>query len=178
MFTSRAEYRLLLNHGSAELRLAQHAETHKLISTSRLRRIQDKALQIQKWTQVLETTRYDGITWANRIRKSGKESPLPDEFLKACAPVRKEVMYRIIYKGYLEREQREVERLRNVEKIRIPSAMDYMAIPGLRRESAIKLSHIKPFTLGQASRMSGVNPTDISLLMVAIEAGREGEPAA
>jgi tRNA uridine 5-carboxymethylaminomethyl modification enzyme len=87
-------------------------------------------------------------------------------------------MYRVIYKGYLEREQREVERLRHVEKIRIPLNIDYMVITGLRRESALKLSHIKPLTLGQASRMSGVNPTDISLLMVAIEAGREGERSA
>lgn len=87
-------------------------------------------------------------------------------------------MYRITYQGYLEREQRDVERMRHVEKIRIPTEIDYMAIPGLRRESAVKLSQLKPLTLGQASRMSGVNPTDVSLLMVAIEAGREGEPAA
>ncbi len=55
---------------------------------------------------------------------------------------------------------------------------NYKAIPGLRRESALKLDQIKPLTLGQASRMSGVNPTDISLLMIAIEAGREGDSAA
>jgi tRNA uridine 5-carboxymethylaminomethyl modification enzyme len=73
---------------------------------------------------------------------------------------------------------REVERLKHVEKIRIPLHLDYATIPGLRRESALKLSHIKPLTLGQASRMSGVNPTDISLLMVAIEARREGDSAA
>jgi tRNA uridine 5-carboxymethylaminomethyl modification enzyme len=78
----------------------------------------------------------------------------------------------------LEREKREVERLRHVEKIRIPLGMNYAAIPGLRRESALKLANIRPLTLGQASRMSGVNPTDISLLMVAIEAGREGDSAA
>jgi tRNA uridine 5-carboxymethylaminomethyl modification enzyme len=68
--------------------------------------------------------------------------------------------------------------LRHVEKIRIPLEFDYAALPGLRRESALKLTHIKPLTLGQASRMSGVNPTDISLLMVAIEAGREGDSVA
>jgi tRNA uridine 5-carboxymethylaminomethyl modification enzyme len=56
--------------------------------------------------------------------------------------------------------------------------MDYLALPGLRRESALKLAQLKPLTLGQASRMSGVNPTDISLLMVAIASGREGEPEA
>jgi len=177
MFTSRAEYRLLLNHGSAELRLAHHSEEHKLISTSRLARIREKASRIQKWVTFLDLNRYNGITWATHIRKSSQEIPLPHDFLTEPPQVRHEVMYRIIYQGYLEREQREVERLRHVEKIRIPIEMDYMAIPGLRRESAVKLSHIKPLTLGQASRMSGVNPTDISLLMVAIEAGREGEPA-
>jgi tRNA uridine 5-carboxymethylaminomethyl modification enzyme len=89
--------------------------------------------------------------------------------------VRQEVLYRIAYQGYLERELRQVDRLKDAEKIRIPESIDYLSIPGLRRESAVKLSHIKPLTLGQASRMSGVNPTDISLLMVAIEAGRAGD---
>jgi tRNA uridine 5-carboxymethylaminomethyl modification enzyme len=177
MFTSRAEYRLLLNHGSAELRLAHHAETHKLVSSSRLARIHDKTSRIQKWIAFLESTRCNGITWATNIRKSGKGSALPDSFLLESVQIREEVLYRITYQGYLEREQREVERMRHVEKIRIPIEIDYMAIPGLRRESAAKLSQIKPLTLGQASRMSGVNPTDVSLLMVAIEAGREGESA-
>ena len=178
MFTSRAEYRLLLNHGSAELRLAHHAETHKLISPSRLARIRDKASRIQGWVDRFDSTRYNGITWATQVRKSGPDVLLPDDFLRESPEIRDEVMYRVKYKGYLDREQREVERLRHVEKVRIPSNMDYMVIAGLRRECAIKLSNIKPLTLGQASRMSGVNPTDISLLMVAIAAGREGEPAA
>jgi tRNA uridine 5-carboxymethylaminomethyl modification enzyme len=175
MFTSRAEYRLLLNHGSAELRLAHHAERHKLLTTSRLTRIQDKASRIHNWIEFLESNRSQGSTWAEHIRKSGQGSPLPEDFTKETPEVRSEVIYRIAYKGYLEREQRDIERLRHVEKIKIPLEMDYLTIPGLRRESALKLSHIKPLTLGQASRMSGVNPTDISLLMIAIEAGREGE---
>jgi len=112
------------------------------------------------------------------IRRTGEGSALPSDFLLESREIRHETLYRIAYKGYLDREQREVERLRHVEKIRIPLEMDYSAIPGLRRESVLKLSNIKPLTLGQASRMSGVNPTDISLLMVAIEAGREGDSAA
>jgi len=178
MFTSRAEYRLLLNHGSAELRLAHHAEDHKLITTSRLERIRDKASRINRWTAFFEINRFQGATWGEHVRKSGEGSPLPEDFLKETPQVRHEVLYRIAYQGYLEREQREVERLRHVEKIRIPLGIDYSSIPGLRRESALKLAHIKPLTLGQASRMSGVNPTDVSLLMVAIEAGREGDSAA
>ena len=109
------------------------------------------------------------------IRREGKETPLPQDFMDETPQVRDEVLYRVTYKGYLERELRDVDRLKHVEKIRIPHGLDYLAIPGLRRESALKLTHIKPVTLGQASRMSGVNPTDISLLMVAIEAGREGD---
>ena len=178
MFTSRAEHRLLLNHGSAELRLAHHAEIHNLITKSRLDRISDKASRITEWTRFLETNRYQGITWAGNVRKSGQGSPLPEDFLAERPEVRQEVLYRIVYQGYLEREMRQVERLRHVEKIRIPPTLDYLTIPGLRKESALKLANIKPLTLGQASRMSGVNPTDISLLMVAIGAGREGDPAA
>src|ERR1022692_4623664 len=99
-------------------------------------------------------------------------------FMRETPQVQHEVLYRITYQGYMEREQREIERLKHVERIRIPLAFDYLGIPGLRRESAMKLNHIKPLTLGQASRMSGVNPTDISLLMVAIEAQKETDSAA
>jgi tRNA uridine 5-carboxymethylaminomethyl modification enzyme len=177
MFTSRAEYRLLLNHGSAELRLADHDEAHKLISPSRLNRIRIKASLVQEWVAFLESNRSEGATWAEHVRRGGEGAPLPNDFLQQPREVRQEVLYRVAYKGYLDREQRDVERLKHVEKIRIPLELDYSAIPGLRRESALKLTHIKPLTLGQASRMSGVNPTDISLLMVAIEAGREGDAA-
>ena len=175
MFTSRAEHRLLLNHGSAELRLVHHASLHNLLSSSRLNKIHQKALRISTWVDFMNTTSCNGETWSTLIRRCGWGSPLPEGFIREPATVRDEVMYRIIYQGYMEREQREIERLKDVERIRIPLEFDYMALPGLRRESAVKLANIKPLTLGQASRMSGVNPTDISLLMVAIEAGREGD---
>src|SRR5580698_8375859 len=178
MFTSRAEHRLLLNHGSAEIRLKEHAREYKLINDKRLNRIFDKSHRIFKWVDFLELNRSNGETWGNIIRRAGVGSQLPQDFMDETQQVRHEVLYRIAYQGYLKRELREVDRLRHVEKIRIPQGFDYLTIPGLRRESALKLSHIKPLTLGQASRMSGVNPTDISLLMVAIEAGREGDPAA
>jgi tRNA uridine 5-carboxymethylaminomethyl modification enzyme len=175
MFTSRAEHRLLLNHGSAELRLLHHSEKHKLLNGNRIERIHEKSFRIRKWIEFMESTRCEGITWADQMRKKEEGNRLPDDFLRESPEVRAEVLYRVTYKGYLERELREVERLKNVEKIRIPSHIDYARIPGLRRESALKLANIKPLTLGQASRMSGVNPTDISLLMVAIEAARGGD---
>ncbi len=177
MFTSRAEHRLLLNHGSAESRLSHHASQHKLLSPSRLARIESKNGKISEWVHHFETNRYEGSTWAEHVRREGQGSILPESFRIEAPEVRHEVLYRVAYQGYLEREKRDVERLSHVEKIKIPHDFNYMATPGLKKESAIKLSAIKPFTLGQASRMSGVNPTDISLLMIAIEAGREGEPA-
>jgi tRNA uridine 5-carboxymethylaminomethyl modification enzyme len=66
----------------------------------------------------------------------------------------------------------QIEKLGRIEQIRIPAGIDYPAIPGLRRESALKLHQMRPHTLGQASRISGVNPADISILMVLIQAGR------
>jgi tRNA uridine 5-carboxymethylaminomethyl modification enzyme len=178
MFTSRAEHRLLLNHGSAEIRLLEHARTHNLLSRSRLERIEAKARRIDSWMAFMDATRYNGETWSTHVRRQGKGSPLPEGFSAEPAEVRNEVLYRIAYKGYLEREKRDIERLRHGEKIRIPADFDYLSLPGLKRESATKLAQLKPVTLAQASRLSGVNPTDISLLMIAIEAGRAGEPAA
>ena len=171
MFTSRAEHRLLFNHGSAELRLLRPAESHKLLSDNRITAIKRKKESVEKWVNHLETNRMGGLTWADTLRRDSSKAALNNELSAESAEIREEVMYRILYKGYLEREVRQVHKLSHIEKIRIPSQMDYMAVRGLRRESALKLAEIKPMTLGQASRISGVNPSDISILMVVIDAG-------
>lgn len=177
MFTSRAEHRLLFNHGSAELRLAHHAKTHNLLDTNRLKRIEAKRCQIAHWIKTLEATGTAGIKWGDLIRRNGLEyrpEDLPTDFRKEPTSVRDEVLYRIAYQGYLERETRQIAKLRHVEKIRIPAGFDYLAVRALRKESALKLREIQPATLGQASRISGVNPVDISILMVLFGAeGRE-----
>jgi tRNA uridine 5-carboxymethylaminomethyl modification enzyme len=171
MFTSRAEHRLLFNHGSAEFRYLEHAKRYKLLSDKRISNIEVKQSKVAHWVDFLERNQTGTGTWADLIRRDRIGALLPDEFLKESAPIRDEVIYRVSYQGYLVREQRQVEKLSQIEKIRIPFAIDYPSIRGLRRESAIKLAEVRPMTLGQASRISGVNPADISILMVLIGSG-------
>ena len=178
MFTSRAEHRLLFNHGSAELRLIEHAKSHKLLSNNRIKNILHKLNRVRYWQNYLENTRSGPGMWAEGIRRDKEIAKLPSELEAETAEIREEVLYRVIYAGYLERELRQVEKLKHAEKIRIPLAMDYAAIPGMRRESALKLAQFRPQNLGQASRISGVNPADISILMIQIAAQRRAtEPS-
>jgi tRNA uridine 5-carboxymethylaminomethyl modification enzyme len=172
MFTSRAEHRLLFNHGSAELRLLEHAKAHNLLSTNRISRIESKSNHIHHWRERLETLRFEGKTWGEWLRRGDTGESLPHEFLALDQPIRDEVLYQIRYQGYLAREQRQIERLSEVEKIIIPSSINYLGIKGLRKESALKLTEFKPYTLGQASRISGVNPADISVLMIWLSAAK------
>ena len=170
MFTSRAEHRLLFNHGSAELRMVEHAKTHKLLSQSRIENIEAKATKIREWIEFLEKNRTKGGTWAESIRRDRAGAILPEDLQNESSAIRDEVLYRVSYQGYLAREERQIEKFSHIEKIKLPATMDYLSIRGLRRESALKLAEFKPMTLGQASRISGVNPADISILMVMLNA--------
>ena len=168
MFTSRAEYRLLLNHHSAEMRLLKHAERYGLLPADRLARVQQKAATIQSWVERLEVERTAEGTFAERLRRNEDAAMLPDAFQALSESTREETLYRVRYKGYLERDVRQIEKLRNVENIKVPSGFDFKSVRGLRNECAQKLNQIQPATLGQASRISGVNPADISILMVVL----------
>ncbi|MFA6961451.1 MAG: tRNA uridine-5-carboxymethylaminomethyl(34) synthesis enzyme MnmG [Opitutaceae bacterium] len=185
MFTSRAEYRLLFTHGSAELRLLHHAKTHGLVSSTRLARMEEAKRQTEHWIGFFETTKAPTGqgTFADSIRRAvtgtsaGHPTPmLPTEFLTQPEGLRQQVMYCVSHQGYLAREQRQIKKLSEIEKIKIPPHIDFLQVRGLRKESAQKLAEIKPYTLGQASRISGVNPADISILMILIEAGRGAKP--
>ena len=172
MFTSRAEHRLLFNHGSAEFRMLEHAKYHNLLSSNRISNIQSKKDRVLHWIDYLEKNRAKDGTWADGIRRDRVGALLPEGLTQESAAIRDEVTYRVSYHGYLAREQRQIDKLSHIEKIRLPASMDYLSIRGLRRESALKLAEFKPMTLGQASRISGVNPADISILMVLIQSGR------
>lgn len=174
MFSSRAEHRLLFNHPSAELRLRHHAKKLQLIDRERLARIELKAAAVEGWVQRLEVERVAGESHALILRRSRRQEDFPESLKAESKEVRDEVHYRVVFKGYLEREQKQIEKMRHIDNIRIPEDFDFDAIKGLRLESAQKLKKIAPRNLGQASRISGVNPADISILMVHLEARSRG----
>lgn len=170
MFSSRAEHRLLFNHTSAELRLLKYAKQYGLLSESRIQAIEEKQSVIHHWVERAESEGNAGSTYAVQLRRSRNEADLPKALESHSKDLRREVFYQIAFKGYLEREAKQVEKLRHIDKIKVPQSIDYQSVKGLRAESAEKLAQIRPSTLGQASRISGVNPADISILMVYIEA--------
>lgn len=175
MFTSRAEHRLLLNHGSAELRLSEYAGRLGLISPTRLERIRAKRERIETWVARLNTWRTEGTTWADVIRRgNGTAARLPEELEREGRAIVEEVLYQVQFKGYIERQQREVNRISLAERTTIPVDFDFLRIKGLKRESAEKLARIRPRTLGQAGRISGVNPADVAILMIALDRDARG----
>ena len=167
MFTSRAEYRLLFNHSSSELRYLDTLRKTPLISAKRLSKIEEKNNEIDKWIKKANKEKVEkNDTFADLIRKGrGVDQHFP-EFNSLQVSVREEILYRIKYDGYLLRELRNIEKMKDSEKILIPDNFNFLTVKGLRRESSEKLDRIKPQTLAQASRVSGVNPADISVLMV------------
>ncbi|MBT3471075.1 MAG: tRNA uridine-5-carboxymethylaminomethyl(34) synthesis enzyme MnmG [Opitutae bacterium] len=168
MFTSRAEFRLCLNHGSAENRLFRHVKKHGLVSSRRMELIKKKVESVTGWRNQLERGRLSGSTFAEIIRRGESPEMWPDGFNELGPSIRDEILYGIRYQGYIEREQKMVNKLKNLEMVKIDKTFDYLNLPGLRKEGALKLSEIRPDNLGQASRISGINPADISVLMVAM----------
>ena len=168
MFTSRAEYRLLFNHGSAELRLSEKAASIGLIDDFRMKRIRRKAQLVDYWCEMFEKLTIKGGIIGDVLRKDISALPLdlPADFLSSDIAVREEVLYRVRYRGYLLREMKSVERMKDLEKVSIPVDFDYESVLGLRTESRQKLISVKPANLAQAERISGVNPSDVALLMV------------
>lgn len=174
MFTSRAEHRLLLNHGSAELRLLHHAGSLGLVPRGRLERMQAKRAAVDHWVEMFEKLTITGGIIGEVLRRSVESLPagMPSGFVQLSRDVQDEILYRVRYKGYLERERRQVAKQSDLEAWPIPADFDYTKASGLRKEAQLKLADVRPQSLGQASRMSGVNPADISLLMVLLRGRR------
>ena len=172
MFTSRAEYRLLFNHGSAELRLNTKISNYGLVSPERLGRIQYKVDRVNHWVEYMEKITIAGGIAGDVLRRNIDSTPadLPASFNSETPEVRAEVLYRVKYKGYLSRELRSARKLHDLDNFKVPAGFDFLKAYGLSNEARQKLASVNPINLGQASRISGVNPADISLLMVLFRA--------
>jgi len=168
MFTSRAEFRLLLRQDNADLRLAEKARGAGLISADRHAHALAKSAAIQSLIEKSQILRYESITLDNWIRRPENfVDNLPSD-IRALAPadIWAQVETDLKYAGYIRRELDSVARAQKQEELSVPMDLDYASVPGLRNESRQKLAHVRPSTLGQASRISGVTPADVSLLSI------------
>lgn len=171
MFTSRAEHRLLLRHDNADIRLSGTAEAAGLISPGFLSRTRAKREKVAALRHQLENTHTADGSLAKWLRRPESSWESFDSELKASFdPVIWELVeIDVKYEGYIRRQGDLVEKTKRADDKKIPPNMDYLQISGLKREAQTKLQSVQPLTLGQAGRISGITPADISLLAVWLE---------
>ena len=171
MFTSRAEYRLVLRHDNADRRLTPLGIAVGSVGDAASHRLHAKEAKIVEFQEHLKATRADGDTLHTWIRRTSVDwaalcdkSPGLREW-DALPGVVEQVVLEAKYAGYIDRQTAEVERFRSMEGRAIPGTFDYMAVPQLRREAKEKLTKIRPASLGQAGRVSGITPADLAVLL-------------
>lgn len=199
MMTSRAEYRLLLRQDNADLRLTKKGYEVGLISEERYQKLLKKEQEIEAETKRVEETHIGAnekvqaclakhgstslktsASLAELIRRPELSyealAEIDEERPVLPADVCEEVNINIKYAGYLERQMKQVEQFRKMERKKIPADLDYEAVPSLRIEARQKLSQYRPESIGQASRLAGVSPADVSVLLVYLAStGHRGE---
>lgn len=167
MFTSRAEYRLLLRQDNADLRLSQIGSDIGLLPKRNGDRLIAKKQAIENEIIRLKQTYYVNDTLAKILsRPDMKYRSLPSQNAHLSDEVVEQVEIAIKYEGYVERQENEVAKLKVLEEKQIPAAFDFSSVPSLRLEARQKLAKIRPQTIGQAGRISGVSPADIGILLV------------
>jgi len=173
MFTSRAEYRLLLRQDNADRRLTPLGREAGLVDDGRWARLQKKLADIQHVVQLLEANRTEGISLAQWLKRPEIEWPGVVDRLRQLAEtpadVVQQVVYDIKYAGYIARQNVQVERVERLAEKRIPPNFDFDAITQLRAEAREKLLRIRPLSLAQASRISGITPADMALVLAHLE---------
>jgi len=167
MFTSRAEYRLLLRQDNADLRLSEIGHEVGLLPERNYKQFRTKQEATNNEISRLLSTYYVNDSLAKILsRPEASYKDLPNRNDALSGEVIQQVEIAIKYAGYIERQETEVEKFKIMEDKQIPDTFDFSSVPSLCLEARQKLSKIRPTTIGQAARISGVSPADISLLMV------------
>ena len=172
MFTSRAEYRLVLRHDNADRRLMKYGYQYGLISKDQMDELLKKEEIISETNEYIENKRSGADTLLKLLRRPdmnfgdllGLDKELKERNISF--PAQEQVEIEAKYKGYISRQNQQIEKFKKMENLSLPTQFHYDSIPGLRKEAQQKLDLFRPVSLGQASRISGVSPADISILMV------------
>ena len=190
LLTSRAEYRLLLRHDNADARLSRYGYEIGLLSDERFARFENKMKDIEETISYLDSVRFtpkstvnellqtlsldvlkEGISAAELLKRPGVTIDLLQPYLdrRIDIAIAKLVEIEIRYEGYIKKAKRDAQHLRAMDQVRLPEHFDYDQVVNLSLEARQKLNKIQPLTMGQASRISGVNPADIAVLAVFME---------
>ncbi|MFT5469205.1 MAG: tRNA uridine 5-carboxymethylaminomethyl modification enzyme [Verrucomicrobiales bacterium] len=173
MFTSRAEWRLLLRQDNADLRLTPAAFERGIVPSDRGQRALEKTQQLLAARKLAEKTRLGEITlgkWFKRPENGWRQLPVEVQTEFGLSDELWDLLETDVkYEGYIRRQEGEVARTERMEHKPIPAGIDFLEVHGLKREAQLKLNDVRPATLGQAGRISGLTPADISLLSVFLE---------
>ena len=173
MFTSRAEFRLLLRQDNADRRLTQLAYECGLVDGDRYERLRRKVAQINAIHAQLESNRHEGQSLSQYARRPeiewGDLVRLVPDFSLADPEAARQALFDTKYAGYVARQQADVDRQRRLSDKRIPPTFDYARIAQLRAEAREKLARLRPVNLAQASRISGITPADVALMMLHLD---------